>query len=210
MTTEQSITLAVIAGGAGSRMGVPKTLLTVNAQPILEYLIDRFSWPGPTLLVTSPGREHPPGHERFHQEASDPVPNQGPLRGLLTALQHTTTDRIIAITVDMPLVTKPQLLWLIDQTQIHPHALGLMLKHPDREIERIEPFPMALRTAARDLLNQRLNTHNRSIHALAQLPEFSLLDAPTTWPPETWTNLNHPADLEAFTQSHPSTRVIRA
>src|SRR4051794_29684613 len=92
MTARAPITLAILAGGAGSRMGGPKSNLTLHGRPILDYLLDRFSWPGPTLLITSPGREHPPGHTRFSAEAVDPVPDQGPLRGILTALQHATTD----------------------------------------------------------------------------------------------------------------------
>ena len=68
-------------------MGQPKGLLTLKGQPILDYLLDALAWPGPTLLVTAPGREHPPGWERFDNEAADPESGGGPLRGVLTALE---------------------------------------------------------------------------------------------------------------------------
>src|SRR3954467_6767125 len=88
-------TLVILAGGAGSRMGKPKGGLLIDDRPILEYLLDRFRWPGPTLLVTAPGREHPPGCQRFDLEAVDPVSDAGPLRGILTALENATTDQVV-------------------------------------------------------------------------------------------------------------------
>src|SRR5438552_17571218 len=80
-------TRAILAGGEGSRMGKPKALLEINGRPILAYLLEQFAWPGPTLLVTAPGREKPPGHELFSREVVDPVAGEGPLRGILTALE---------------------------------------------------------------------------------------------------------------------------
>ena len=58
-------TLAILAGGEGSRMGQPKAELRIGARPILSYLLDRFLWAGPTILVTAPGRKRPPGATGF-------------------------------------------------------------------------------------------------------------------------------------------------
>src|SRR4051794_29668278 len=99
-----NITLAILAGGAGSRMGRAKGELRIAGEPILEYLLDRFDWPGPTMLVTAPGREHPTGWARFTREVTDPVSDQGPLRGILTALENATTEVVIVTPVDMPLL----------------------------------------------------------------------------------------------------------
>src|SRR5438552_4199652 len=108
-------TLALLAGGAGTRMGKPKAWLQYNNQPILEYLLDRWRWPGETLLITSPGRERPPGSSRFTREVIDPLPDQGPLRGMLTALQSSHTDTLIIATCDMPLIDNDHFTWLADQ-----------------------------------------------------------------------------------------------
>ena len=35
------VTLAILAGGAGSRMGMPKAELRIGGRPILEHLLDR-------------------------------------------------------------------------------------------------------------------------------------------------------------------------
>ena len=40
------------------------------------------------MLVTAPGFERPPGFERFGREVVDPIAGIGPLRGVLTAIEH--------------------------------------------------------------------------------------------------------------------------
>src|SRR2546430_7328455 len=94
MTPELS-TLAVLSGGAGSRMGGPKGSLEVRGKPILEYLLGRFQWRGQTLLVTAPGIGRPRGAERLDREVLDPVAGLGPLRGVLTALENASTEIVV-------------------------------------------------------------------------------------------------------------------
>ena len=93
---EHDVTLAVLAGGEGSRMGRPKGELLVRGRPILVHLVEQLAWRGPTLLVTAPGRERPAGGERFDREVVDAVAGEGPLRGLLTALEAATTEIVLS------------------------------------------------------------------------------------------------------------------
>jgi molybdopterin-guanine dinucleotide biosynthesis protein A len=189
-----NVTLAVLAGGQGSRMGMPKALLKIGDKPILEHLLDRFAWPGPTMLVTSAGREHPPGWERFDQEACDEVENEGPLRGVLTALGNCVIDPLVVVTVDMPMLTIDQLKFLLYRLNENPDLHGVMLRRPDRE-RAIEPFPFACVDSAAKEIAQRLQEHRRSVHALAESERFAVETAPTDWPAAVWTNLNTPDDL---------------
>src|SRR5688500_10566664 len=109
----RDVTLALLAGGEASRMGRPKGELKIAGRPVLAYLLDTFAWPGPTLLITAPGREHPPGWRRFTGECVDPLPAHGPLRGVLTALEHATTELLAVAAVDMPAVRAAHLAWLV-------------------------------------------------------------------------------------------------
>jgi molybdopterin-guanine dinucleotide biosynthesis protein A len=187
------VALAILAGGEGSRMGTPKGHLTLAGHPILEYLLRRFAWPGPTLLVTAPGRENPPGHDAFTREAVDPIAGQGPLRGILTAL-NVADGIVITTTVDMPGLLPTHILWLLDRLAERPSLAALMLRHG----HRIEPFPAVFRPSAADPIRSRLDTGRLSVHALLDHPTFATIDAPADWPDETWTNLNRPEDVEAF------------
>jgi|GEM_PF-3070246 len=112
--TQADVTLAVLAGGESRRMGSPKTHLQICGRPILEYLLNVIQWPGPRMLVTAPGRQHPPGCERFDREVCDPTA-AGPLRGILTALENMATDHLLVITADMPVIRTEHLCWLLQE-----------------------------------------------------------------------------------------------
>lgn len=182
------VTLAVLAGGEGSRMGRPKALLDVNGQPILAWLLDRFRWPGPTLLVTAPGREHPPAAQRFDREVPDEIAGEGPLRGVLTALDASRTDLLLVTTVDMPNVGPEQARWLLDQLGGHD---GVMCRRGDR----VEPFPLVLRRATRDAIREMMNTGERSVRSLSR---STCAVVSPTWSDDAWTNLNYPDDLSTW------------
>ena len=181
-------------------MGRPKAELRVGGRPILEYLLERIQWPGPTLLVTAPGREHPPGWEQFGREMVDTVAGEGPLRGIATALEAAEPSTIVVVTTcDMPGVTSEQFHWLADAIASRPLAQGVLLRRADD----IEPFPTAFRAASLPSLREQLARGRRAVHALALLDGFVLIDAPSEWTDEVWINLNEPADFDRFIgQSH--------
>lgn len=192
-----STTLAILAGGKGSRMGMPKSLIRVGNQPILEYLLDRLAWPGPTALITAPGREHPPGWQRFDEEIVDPVSGLGPLRGVLSALERATTPWTVLITVDMPGVGRTQIEELL--SSIPKDALGAAFeRRPERGRRLIEPFPLAIHNRAESVLRERIERGALSIVKLIEECRLCVREAPEAWPEEIWTNLNQPQDLQAF------------
>lgn len=183
-------TLAVIAGGQGRRMGGPKVLLRVGDQPILAWLLAKLAWPGPTMLVSAPAVREAPGAELFHTHVVDPTDDEGPLRGLLTALEHTSTELTIAIPVDMPNLDGEKLQWLAGQ--LRPDMLGIMCRNGQGEIE---PFPCVLRRSATTVIAKRLASGRRSLHGLCEETGFQTIRV--GWSPDTWMNLNEPADLQA-------------
>jgi molybdopterin-guanine dinucleotide biosynthesis protein A len=189
-----NITLAVLAGGQGARMGKAKAEIKVDGKPILECLLAEYRWPGPTMLVTAPGREHPSGYELFHTEVVDPVAGEGPLRGLLTALENVTTPLLAVTTVDMPGVSRLQLSWLVSELEHRPKTLGVMCRHA----KQIEPFPSIFRAQAIDTVRARLETGRTSVYGLSDQLGFEIADAPADWSDSVWMNLNSPADLLTF------------
>lgn len=191
--TRQAVTLVVLAGGEGRRMGRAKAEMVLAGEPALARLLRRLAWAaGPTLLVTAPGRERPPGHELFDAEASDPDFGRGPLRGLLTAAEHAATDAAVVAAVDMPEVTTPALLWLARRRRELDAAL-LMTRR-----DEIEPLPMALHLLRMTpILRDRLAA-NDSLRGLADCDGGVVEAAPADWPAALWTNLNRPEDVERY------------
>jgi molybdopterin-guanine dinucleotide biosynthesis protein A len=178
-------------------MGRPKAQLVLRGQPILAYLLERWHWPGPTILVTAPAYTQPPGWEAFGSEVSDPVSCTGPLRGVLTALEAVKTELLVMTTCDMPGVGREQFQWLIDRLRNDADLLGVMTRRGGM----IEPFPLALRAVSRDLIIARYASGLRSTYRLSELAQFAAVPAPRRWPDSTWMNLNAPEDLGRFEAS---------
>jgi molybdopterin-guanine dinucleotide biosynthesis protein A len=195
------ITLAVLAGGEGTRMGRPKAWLELAGEPILRVILRQFAWRGPTLLVTAPGRERPPGAAGFDREVTDPVANVGPLRGVLTALEHCRTSFLVVVTVDMPAVRSEHLLWVAAALNARDGLAGVLLTQRGADGPQVEPFPCAFRPAARDRVAAHLSEGRRAVHSLLSLARFAAVPAPDGWDPRTWQNLNSPADLQSYLDS---------
>ena len=195
-TDPNNATLAILAGGEGSRMGRPKGSLVIHGQPILRHLLQQLAWRGPTLLVTAPGREHPDGWNAFDAEAADPVAGEGPLRGILTALQHATTHFVAVTTVDMPGLRGEQITPLLKHLR-SKRILGVMYERGGE----VEPFPSAYRRTAEESIREILAAGQRAVHELVDELPVAVLAAPARWPEAVWANLNSPADLEAFLQT---------
>jgi molybdopterin-guanine dinucleotide biosynthesis protein A len=192
------VTLVVLAGGRGSRMGEPKAWLRLEHRPILDWLLSRMRWPGPTMLVSAPSVAHPPGCELFDCELVDPVDGVGPLRGILTALNGLSTPMATVVTVDMPGVTMEALAWIVQTLADRPQLCGVMCRVRTRDSERVEPFPAAFRAGAASKIAGWLESGNRSVQRLCSNEAFSALEVPAEWSAETWINLNTRADLNAF------------
>jgi len=185
------VTLAILAGGEGSRLGRPKGELYVGRMPILEFLLDRFAWGGDTLLVTAPGRQNPPGWDKFSRQAIDPVGGLGPLRGVLTAVENCLPDGVIIATVDMPRIGNEQIAWIATRGK-ETHGLGLMLKRQD-----IEPFPCFVRPQARQTIARHLAEGRNSVRQMSEVG-FVTMGPPPQWDPNVWTNVNTPNDWATF------------
>lgn len=178
-------------------MGKAKGLLRIGGRSILEYLLDRLAWPGPAALITAPGREHPPGCERFDFEWVDPVAGLGPLRGVLTALENARSDWVVVLTVDMPGVEREQIELLL--ASLSPTGLGRMYERECGSGERvIEPFPLLIHAKSASMVRQRINRGALSVIRLLDQEEFRTTSAPGDWSERVWINLNRPEDLERF------------
>jgi molybdopterin-guanine dinucleotide biosynthesis protein A len=194
-TDLNNITLAILAGGAGSRMGLPKAFLQLSSRPILHCLRERFDWPGPSMLVLAPGIETPPGAEEFDQVVSDPVAGAGPLRGVLTTLESAATQIVVVATVDMPQIAHEHLEWLAQRLTGNPQLSGIMCHRPQ---VGIEPFPSVYRSSARLAIAEQLAHQRRSVRGLLKIEGFATSSVPDDWPSEIWANLNTPQDLARF------------
>lgn len=98
------VTAAVLAGGRSLRMGIDKTLLSVEGAPLVVRVAESVSTVcAHTVVVTNRpealGDIDLPEGVRVLQ---DTVAYQGPLGGLVTVLEHAEDEWVLAVAADMP------------------------------------------------------------------------------------------------------------
>lgn len=192
-------TLAVLAGGMGTRLSRPKSGLLVQDQPILAWLAQRIQWPGQTLLVTAPANCHPAGAECWMHEITDPVDGQGPLQGVRSAITALDDQAMLLIPVDMLLVEKPQLDELVEHLAHQTDRLGVMCHRQMNNRTWIEPFPCILKSQAAADLENYWQAGNRSMRGLVEAGICGIFDA-NHWPARCWENLNTLEDMDRISR----------
>ncbi|MBF5044272.1 molybdenum cofactor guanylyltransferase [Aggregicoccus sp. 17bor-14] len=100
-------TLALIAGGRGSRLGgVAKGLLRWRGRTLLEHQLQLAPGFARVLLVTG----DPAPYARWGLETvADVIPGRGAPGGVHAALAHARTPWVLALGCDMPFVTRAAL-----------------------------------------------------------------------------------------------------
>ncbi|MDZ4655465.1 MAG: formate dehydrogenase accessory sulfurtransferase FdhD [Coriobacteriia bacterium] len=98
------VTAAVLAGGRSLRMGIDKTLLPIEGEPLVVRVAESVSAVcAHTVIVTN----RPEALEDVDLPAGvrvlqDSVAYQGPLGGLATALEQAEDEWVLAVAADMP------------------------------------------------------------------------------------------------------------
>jgi molybdopterin-guanine dinucleotide biosynthesis protein A len=196
MSGEREVTLAVIAGGAGSRMGGPKCRMVIGGKPVLIRLMDRIAWEGPRVLSSGVdgmlGAEMGPGV--FDRIVKDERPGSGPLAAILGALRECATEWMVCVPVDMPGLEGLHLRWLVERG-VERQCSCAMLRPKHRGVE---PFPLLLRREAIAGIESLWAGGGRAVRDLGGVAGAVVLDAPEQWGQSVWVNLNTPEDVEAF------------
>ncbi len=102
--TRLPITAAVLAGGRSLRMGVDKTLLSVDGEPLLSRVVEAVSEIcAHTMVVTNrPEAIREAGVPEEIPVVVDEVAYQGPLGALATAFMTAPDEWVLAVGADMP------------------------------------------------------------------------------------------------------------
>lgn len=98
------VTAAVLAGGRSMRMGVDKTLLLVDGEPLIARVAQAAAAVCERVAVVTnrPEALEEAGLPEGVDVWVDEVAYQGPLGGLATALKNAGHDWVLALAADMP------------------------------------------------------------------------------------------------------------
>src|SRR5204863_8066445 len=134
------VTLAVLAGEESAAA----MELSVEEKPLLAWLLDRFNWPGPTLLVGPRASEL--GHERFSRQIES---DGSPIQSVLAALEHLQTPLLVVTPLNMPGITRMQIDWLLEMLRAREDVDILAPSRLSDGKVLVEPFPAAFRAGAK-------------------------------------------------------------
>ncbi len=188
----EQVTGLILAGGQGRRMhGQDKGLIICAGRPLIAYAIQALRpLCGQILINANRSLE---SYQAFGLKViSDCLPGfQGPLAGILTALQATNTPYLVAVPCDSPCL-KPATLEKLLNGLIHASA-EIALAHDG---ERLHPVVIALRTELATDLADYLAHRGRKIDRWVERHRWVAVDFSDR--PWQLANVNTPEELKAL------------
>src|SRR5436309_4588314 len=100
-----NISAVLLAGGESRRMGKDKATFLFRGRPLWEIQFDLLRTLQPEEIFIS-ARVDPPWRPLGVEFVSDEPPSRGPLSGLSATLARISTDYLLALAIDMPLMSE--------------------------------------------------------------------------------------------------------
>jgi molybdenum cofactor guanylyltransferase len=182
-------TAIILAGGRSSRMGADKSLLSVDGQPIIERICERLAGRFDQILISA----NEPEKLAFLglEIVPDRIPGQGPLMGIASALEASSSELNFVVACDIPRMH----IALVEEMLAEADRSGADVVVPTTGSEAYEPLFAVYRKSALEAINKVLASGGRrisDIFALCRVKYVRLTD--TEW----LRNLNTPAEYEEF------------
>lgn len=189
---EQEITIVILAGGRGRRMGEhDKGLIELEKKPLVEHVIDTISKQNRNILINA--NQNLSRYQAFgYPVVSDEMSGfQGPLAGIATAMASVTTSYILTLPCDAPYIAEnyQQLMWSALESQ----QTDLMVAHDGSRLQSVHAL---LPVALYDNLASYLLGNNRRVDTWYSQYALGLLDCSGI--AEMFSNLNTREQLDAY------------
>lgn len=163
-----SITCAILAGGRSSRMGVDKAMLDVGGMTMLARAIELGRQACGRVMVV--GREGSPGDGETLYVADRPGPFQGPIGGIVTALEQAGTT-VLAMACDVPLLRLETVRGLLEAHRLSPAGtLATIAVVATRDERRAEPLLALYTVEIAPVLKAWIAAGRRSLQPLLETP----------------------------------------
>jgi molybdopterin-guanine dinucleotide biosynthesis protein A len=97
------VTAIILAGGKSSRMGEDKGLMLFENKPMIEHILKTVKPLVRDIIIISDNKEY---NQFGFPIFEDTIKEKGPLAGILTGLQQSSSDKNLILSCDTPFVTK--------------------------------------------------------------------------------------------------------
>src|ERR1700737_1647013 len=191
----------VLSGGASSRFGRDKALLRFGSRPLLLEIVQLAQTCTSEVAVVAGAQKY--GHlDGEFETIEDRWPGEGPLGGIITALQHTAatarpTEWNLILSCDMPFLTSEWLEFLVHRARQRDKKIQIILP---RSAHGPEPLCACYRTDAVAALKNVFDRGVRKVTQALQQVRAEVLDE-SVWKRfdsagRLFWNMNTPADFE--------------
>jgi molybdopterin-guanine dinucleotide biosynthesis protein A len=195
----------VLAGGRSSRMGRDKALELFCGRSLIEIALATLREAGIEPAIAG-ARSDLSGAASV---VEDVRPDQGPLGGICAALASTSAERVVFVSVDLPLLPASLIACLLNHARLTGRAVTVTSVNGF-----VQTFPAVLDRAALPSLERSLQSGHRgcyaAFHAAAAalgqpvsvlpaevLEQTGQVTHPSALPPVWWlANVNSAADLK--------------
>ena len=111
MIDKKDITGIILAGGKSSRMGTDKSFLSLKGKPFVQYSIDALKPLVSEIIIVSDNE----AYNGFGlKRVNDIIKNAGPVSGIYSGLEASTTEYNLILSCDIPLINSEILEKLIN------------------------------------------------------------------------------------------------
>lgn len=193
MSHGPTLTAVILAGGAGSRMGFPKSQLVLHGQPVLNLLVASMAAVASTIIVVGDVDQHDVGAAPVPVKIiPDRTPLGGPLQAIATAIEYCEPGLLMAIGCDMPFVSADLLAHATktadDFEAVVPVAEG-----------RFQPLHAVYRTSIAPVVERLSAQGTPSLRSLLEQLRLRTIERPewSRFSPDgrCFLNINRPEDL---------------
>lgn len=179
----------VLAGGLGRRLGgKDKGLLQLHGKPFVEHIIDKLSPQVGEVLINA--NRNQSLYAAFGKVIQDELEDyQGPLAGMLAAMNHTKKKWIVTVPCDGINIPDYMVTQLCESASQNNSLIATA-----HDGDRLQPVHALINCSLKDSLNDYLINGNRKIDHWYEQHQFATADFRETT--ELFRNVNTPTEKE--------------
>ena len=167
------VTGIVLAGGKSTRMGTDKGLLMLKGKTFVEHVCAALNpiTEGRLLVVTN-------NEEYAFCKATlvkDVVLDKGPVSGIYSGLQQSTTDLNIIVSTDVPFISTEFLRWLLAQHKAPFDVTEVIVK------ARVNPLIAVYNKSVASIFYENLITNKLKLITVVEGLSHQTIDVPEQW-----------------------------
>ncbi len=186
---KSDITVVILAGGQSARMNhKDKGLILFNGKPLISYVIDIVHQDVCSILISA--NRNISEYQRFGEVITDSLPGfQGPLAGILSALNKVKTKYLLIVPCDGPFINQSLVTRLLKNMQ--KPGINICVA---TQGQKMHPTFSLVSVNLKDNLSEFLEQGNRKMSAWFESNHAQKIDFSDQV--NMFTNLNSPKDLK--------------